>query len=369
MWISARFRLALLTGIVAIAAVGVQGQAQNGAAAARPTPNADILDPVRSFLPNPNPMVVKGFGALPDGRMWGSTAGVAIGPDQNVWAYDRCGTNTCLDSKAAPIFKFDRSSGRVLANFGAGMIVFPHGLFVDRDGNVWVTDGAANKEGTKGHQVFKFSPDGKVLMTLGTAGVPGKGHDTFNQPNAVVVAANGDIFVSDGHNQGDNDPPDANGRIVKFTKDGQYIREWGKLGSAPGEFRNPHAMALDSQGRLFVADRGNHRIQIFDQNGTFLAEWKQFGRVSGLAIDRNDTLYAIDSESNPTRHPGWRTGVRIGNTREDKVLSYIPGHENGRFEGAAGEGVAVDRDGNVYAAEGPISRPAAGGGLTKYVKR
>jgi sugar lactone lactonase YvrE len=128
-------------------------------------------------------------------------------------------------------------------------------------------------------------------------------------------------------------------------------------------------MALDSQGRLFVADRGNHRIQIFDQNGTFLAEWKQFGRVSGLAIDRNDTLYAIDSESNPTRHPGWRTGVRIGNTREDKVLSYIPGHENGRFEGAAGEGVAVDRDGNVYAAEGPISRPAAGGGLTKYVKR
>ena len=134
--------------------------------------------------------------------------------------------------------------------------------------------------------------------------------------------------------------------------------------------RTPHALAFDSRGRLFVADRGNHRIQIFDQEGKFLEEWKQFSRVSGLFITPNDMLYAIDSESSPERHPNWKTGVRIGTTREDKVLQFIPPHAlpTGASHGAAGEGVAVDRDGNVYAAEGPLSREAAGGGLTKYAK-
>jgi len=200
--------------------------------------------------------------------------------------------------------------------------------------------------------------------------VAGSGPDTFNEPCDVITAPNGDIFVSDGHSgQSDNPPPNTTGRIVKFTKDGKYVKEWGKLGSGPSEFRTPHALAFDSRGRLFVADRGNHRLQIFDQDGKLLETWKQFSRVSGLFIDRNDVLYAIDSESNPTRHPDWMTGIRIGSTKEDKVLSFIPPHPNGKPEGAAGEGVAVDRDGNVYAAEGPISRPFAGGGLTKYLRR
>jgi len=331
---------------------------------------ADVVDPAKSSLPNPNPTVVKGWGTLPDGRVWGSTAGVDIGPDGNVWAYDRCGTNTCADSDLAPIFKFDKSSGKVLTSFGGGMIVFPHGLYVDKDGNVWVTDGQANKQGTKGQQVFKFSPQGKVLLTLGKAGVSGRSPDTFNQPNDVITAPNGDIFVSDGHDgQQDNPPPNANARILKFTKDGKFIKEWGKLGSAPGEFRTPHSLAFDSRGRLFVADRGNHRIQIFDQDGKFLDQWRQFSRVSGLFIDRHDTLYAIDSETNGTRHPGWKTGIRVGSVKEDKVLAFIPPHQTDKYEGAAGEGVAVDFDGNVYAAEGPISRPTAGSGLTKYLKR
>ncbi|MBI4887564.1 MAG: hypothetical protein HY824_10755 [Acidobacteria bacterium] len=328
-----------------------------------------VVDPALGKLPNPNPKVIKNWAMLPDSRVWGSTAGVDIGPDGQVWAYDRCGVNTCEGSNLTPIFKFDKASGKVLASFGAGMFAFPHGLHVDRDGNVWVTDGQRSKDGTKGHQVIKFSPDGKVLLRLGKAGVAGRGPDTFNEPNDVITAPNGDIFVSDGHSgQQDNPPPNANARIVKFTKDGKYVKEWGKLGSAAGEFRTPHAMAFDSRGRLFVADRGNHRIQIFDQNGMFLAAYVQFSRVSGVFIDRKDALYAIDSESNPMRHPKWRTGVRIGNTQADKVLAFIPPHENGAFEGAAGEGVAVDFDGNVYAAEGPISRPSAGGGITKYLK-
>lgn len=359
MVVSGRLKVSLLAGVTALALSGGLAYTQ-----------ADVVDPARNPLPNPNPTVTKSYGMLPDGRTWGSTAGVDVGPDGHIWAYDRCGVNTCEGSNVAPMLKFDRSSGQLLASFGAGMIVFPHGFHVDRDGNVWVTDGQRSKDGTKGHQVFKFSPEGKVLMTLGKAGVAGNGPDTFNEPNDVITTPSGDIFVSDGHSgQAENPPPNANARIVKFTKDGKYVKEWGRLGPAPGEFRTPHALAFDSGGRLFVADRGNHRIQIFDQEGTLLDTWEQFGRVSGLFIDRNDMLYAIDSESSPVRHPGWKTGIRIGTTKEDKVIAFVPPHENGTDHGAAGEGVAVDRDGNVYAAEGPISRPSAGGGLTKYVKR
>ena len=218
--------------------------------------------------------------------------------------------------------------------------------------------------------VLTASPQGKVLMTLGRAGVAGHGPDTFNEPCDVITAPNGDIFVADGHSgQAENPPPNANARIVKFTKDGTYVKEWGKLGSATGEFRTPHALAFDSRGRLFVADRGNHRVQIFDQEGRFLDAWEQFSRVSGLFIDRNDTVYAIDSESDATRHAGWTTGVRIGSAKEDKVIAFIPPRRTDQVQGVAGEGVAVDPEGNVYAAERPISRPAAMGGLTKYVKR
>src|SRR5262249_48665430 len=151
--------------------------------------------------------------------------------------------------------------------FGSGMLAYPHGLYADKQGNIWVTDGDG-KDG-KGHQVFKLNADGKVLMTLGKAGVAGDGPDTFNRPTDVIVAPNGDIFVSDGHGG------DSNARIVKFTKDGKFIKAWGKKGSGPGEFTLPHSLAFDSKGRLFVADRENSRIQIFDQDGKFITEWKQ----------------------------------------------------------------------------------------------
>jgi len=258
------------------------------------------------------------------------------------------------------------------------MFVLPHGIFADKDGDVWVTDGVGGgatpddvgKHG-KGHQVFKFSPDGKVLMTLGKAGVPGDGPDTFNRPSAVVVAPNGDIFVADGHHSPLNAP--VNARIVKFSKNANFIKAWGKLGSAPGEFDGPHALAFDSRGRLFVADRSNNRIQIFDQDGKFIAEWKQFGRPSGIFIDKDDTIYVADSESTDDPHqtgqdvgygynPGCKRGIRIGSAKDGRVTGFIPDPEP-KGGSSAAEGVAVDHEGNVYGAEvGPMD-------LKKYVKK
>jgi DNA-binding beta-propeller fold protein YncE len=335
-----------------------------------------VSDPVANPLPNPNPTVIKNWGRLPDGRTWGSSAGVEIGPDGHVWAYDRCGAvdlavATCEGSPLAPILKFDRATGSMLTSFGAGRLVLPHGLHVDREGNVWVTDSRASRTGTMGHEVIKFSPRGEVLLTLGTAGKSGAPPNFLSEPCDVITAPNGDIFVSEGHSgQNPNAGPDTVARISKFTKEGRFIKSWGRFGAGPGEFKTPHALAFDSRGRLFVADRGNHRVQIFDQEGNYIDSFEQFSRVSGLFITADDRLYAIDSESDPVRHPNWKTGIRIGHVSEDRVTAFIPPHESDKGpHGAAGEGVAVDHEGNVYAAEGPTSRQYAGGGLTKYGRR
>ncbi len=368
-----RSALWLLPAAVLAACVGVEAPApeENLAGAAGPAEQSDRL-----LLPNPNPEVILGWADLPDGRTWGSTAGIDIAPDGHIWAYDRCGANGleggCDTSEVDPILKFDRETGEVLTSFGAGLFVTPHGFHVDAEGNVWATDFQANPSGTKGHQAIKFSPEGEVLLRLGEAGVPGTGPGQLNEPTDVITAANGDIFVADGHSGQTNDPPPGStGRILKFNSDGEFILEWGRIGTAPGEFRTPHSLAFDSEGRLFVADRGNHRIQIFDQDGNYLDSYEQFSRISGLFITADDTLYAIDSESNENNHPGWKTGVRIGHVSEDRVTAFIPPHENEEraAQGVAGEGVAVDGNGDVYAAEGPGSRPTAGSGITKYVRR
>ena len=306
-------------------------------------------------LPNPYRTVENWF-ELSDGRMWGSTSAVEIDRDGNLWVAERCGANSCAGSNLPSILKFD-TSGKLLKSFGEGMFVFPHGIYVDQQGNVWVTDGQG-KDG-KGQQVFKFSPDGKVLMTLGKAGVAGDGPDTFNQPSDVIVAANGDIFVADGH--GGN----TNARIVKFSKDGKFIKTWGKKGTALGDLDTPHALAFDSKGRLFVGDRANNRIQIFDQDGKFLDQWTQFGRPSGLYIDKNDVLYVADSESNTARHPGWKRGIRVGSAKDGTVQAFIPDPEPDpdRATTSGAEGVAADAQGVVYGAEvGPK-------GLKRYVKK
>ncbi len=356
---------------LALVAAGCGGSGPPPEAPA-PAGNADL---VQRILPNPNPVVITEWAALPDGRNWGSTAGVDIGPDGHVWAYDRCGANAlaggCEENPTVhPVLKFDRHTGEVLAEFGAGLFVLPHGLHVDAEGNVWVTDSQGNEAGTKGHQVIKFSPEGEVLLRLGTAGQPGSGPGQLNEPCDVITAPNGDIFVSDGHSGQNPDPPAGRtGRILKFSPDGEFLMEWGSIGFRPGQFRTPHALEFDSAGRLFVADRGNHRIQIFDQEGNLLDTYHQFGRISGLFITEDDTLYAIDSESQEQSHYGWMNGVRIGPAGEDRVTGFIPPHtptEGRMLQGVAGEGVAVDADGQIFVAEGPASRPFAGGGLTKY---
>jgi len=287
-------------------------------------------------------------------RTWGSTSAVDVDRGGNVWVFERCGDNTCAASRLAPVLEFD-ASGRLVQGFGSGLFVFPHAIHVDRDGNVFVAD-ADGKDG-KGHTVVKFSRDGKVLMTLGRPGVAGETSETFNRPSAVVTAPNGDIYVADGHGGS------SNARIVKFSKDGKFIKAWGRKGTGPGEFGELHAIALDSSGRVFVGDRGNNRIQIFDPDGGFLAQWKQFGRPSAVYIDANDTLYVADHQSSAKLNPGFRRGIRIGSAKDGVVRTMIPGSGPEPDKELVPEGVAVDARGNIYGAEVALKN------VTRYVRQ
>jgi sugar lactone lactonase YvrE len=327
------------------------------------TLTGDRLGAQSSYAPpneGPNPyQTVTGWAQLPDGRKWGSTAGVDIAPDGSVWAYDRCGANNCDQSPLAPVLHFDKN-GKTITSFGAGMFVMPHGIFVGRDGHVWIADQLSVKD-KKGAVVVEFGPDGKVLRTLGKAGVNVEGKETFGSPTDVLVAPNGDIFVSDGH-LGCN----CDSRMVKFSKDGAFIKEFGTKGSGPGELNMPHTLAMDSRGRLFVGDRSNNRVAIFDQNGTFIAAWSQFGRPSGIFIDAKDMLYVADSESRDEdgygHNPGVKRGIRIGSVKDGKVMAFIP-DPNPAGVSSAAEGVAADSDGNIYGAEvGPRD-------LKRYVRK
>jgi sugar lactone lactonase YvrE len=280
---------------------------------------------------------------LPTGLKWGAVIGAEPGPDGNVYVVHRCFENSCAGRSEPPILKFD-PSGKLLKSWGSGAYIFPHGLYVDDQGSVWVTD-AQGKDG-KGHQVFKYDRDGKLLMTIGVAGQQGAGgsdSEKLFQPTDVVTGTNGDIFVSEGHVIGG-----PINRISKWTKDGRFIKAFGKSGSGPGEFDVPHALALDSRGRLFVADRNNNRIQIFNQDGLFLEEWTQFGRPSGIAITRDDTIYVADSESWGPDEPGWKKGIRVGSAKDGSVKFFIEDIESTTTDHSGAEGVGVDRDGNVY---------------------
>lgn len=321
---------------------------------------------VRNDLPNPYRDGVE-WGQLPAGRQWGSTASITTAPDGSLWVVDRCGSaavggSSCDGPGAAvnPIFQFD-SSGKLLRNIGAGIFVAPHKLTIDNDGNLWVADNG-------GHQVFKLDPDGNVLMTLGKKGHAGARDDEFDAPTEVAVAPSGEFYVGDGHTGGGS--AQGNARIMKFDKSGRLIKSWGKKGMGPGEFDVVHTLALDSRGRLFVGDRQNNRIQIFDSEGKFISQWLQFGRPSGLYIDkRTDTLYVADSESRDARtntgrnalsaatgygfNQGVRRGIRIGSARTGVVTGFIPDPCPYPYASVStlAEGVTADRNGNVYGAD------------------
>jgi sugar lactone lactonase YvrE len=329
--------------VALLGAVALHAQQRGG------TPQTDMVQPVNAGA---NPYrVIRDWAQLTiEQRPWGGSNGVAIDRDgKTVWAVDRCSAGTtpgCVGTAANPVHHFD-AAGKEIRSFGGGMFVWPHGIHVDRDGNVWVAD----SRGGKGSTVVKFNPGGRVLLTL----------DGLVDPTDVVTDRNGDVYVGESHT--DVASPNLIGRISVFDRNGKLLRRMGKAGTGPGEFRTPHALEFDSKGRLVVADRHNHRIQILTKDGTFIAELDDFGRTSGLAIDGNDVIYTADSESTERVHPGWQRGIRIGSLKDGKVTMFIPPHATpNSADGAMGEGIAVDAAGNIYTAEAQLR------GITKYAK-
>ena len=310
-------------------------------------------------LSAPYPVVQHQWAKPVVGETWGATAGIERGPRGEIWALDRCGGTDCLESDRNPVVLLDPDTGKGIRGFGAGLFVVPHGLHVDRQGNIWVTDAGANKDGTKGVQVFKFSPDGKVLLRLGTAGRRGSDAAHFQSPGDVITAPNGDIFVTDGHGTGAGGliPAGLPMRMMKFDAKGNFIKQWGTTGKKAGDFDTPHALAFDARGRLFVADRSNNRIQIFDQDGNYLTEWKQFGRPSGIYI-AGDRIHVIDADSSPTNHPGeWKKGVWIGSVSRGLPDAFVPDDQ-------PGEGIIITPKGDMLGAVNAAPR-----GITRYSKK
>ena len=299
----------------------------------------------RNDLPQPY-RTTRDWGQLPASmKQWPAVTAVEPSPDGSIYVVERCFENSCAGRSEPPILKYN-AEGKLLKAWGEGMFNFPHGAAVDGNGNLWVTD--ARGQAGKGNQVFKFDPNGKVLMTLGKAGVSGSGPELFDQPCDVLIAPNGEIFVTDSHRNGRNN------RVVRFSKDGKFMAEWGHKGTGSGEISEPHTIAMDSRGRIFVGDRENNRIQIFDQGGHYITEWRQFGRPSGIYITRDDAIYVADSESGPDTGAheltGIKKGIRIGSARDGTVTAFIEDMESTRPDHSGAEGVGVDARGNVYGA-------------------
>lgn len=355
-----------MTRLLCVALVFLTSQ---GTARAQVTTQGATMAPTND-LPNPY-RTIDGWAKL--GRPWGATSAVEIDRDgHSIWVAERCGANSCAESSQPAVFEFD-ANGALVKSFGAGMFVSPHGIFVDQDDNVWVVDcactgggrgasrdSAAANRPAKGHQVFKFSPTGQLLMTLGTPG-GGRGAEFFTQPNDVLVAPSGDIFVAEGHSSAPGSPA----RVLKFSRDGKLIKTWGSFGHGPDDLDQPHALAMDSRGRLFVGDRGNNRIKIFDQDGRLLDTWYQFSRPSGIYIDARDNIYVADSESGSVAkdRTTWKRGIRIGSARDGSLRAFIPDPNENPPSTSAAEGVAADAKGVIYGAEvGPRA-------LKRYVKQ
>jgi hypothetical protein len=377
-----RSHIFVAAAVVAALAAPAHGQGRGEPPAAKPStlPNPYRLVPDWPTLP----ATMKG----PGGRKWGEVIRVHVAPNGNIWVFNRCfndqpnGDATCLNRGDAnpPILEFS-PAGRLLRSFGVGLFAHPHGFTVDKDGNIWTTDvnddetifgmPAKNAQGVPiGQTVLKISPAGKVLMTIGTPGVGGNGPNNFDRPTGVAIAANGDIFVSDGHSGNRS----KSARVVKYSSDGKFIKSWGRIGPEPGNFSDPHDLFVGgSKGYVYVADRLNARIQVFDQEGTFVAAWRQFGQPSSVYVDKQDNIYVGatyptgsrgESLFGPMAGPNNRAIV-VGNALTGELKYLIPDPTDlskMTDTGTSASGIGVDDQGSIYAADvGPNN-------LRKYIK-
>ena len=281
--------------------------------------------------------VVHGWPTLPTGEILGQATGVGVDSHGNVLVFHRAERLWVEPFPEEPIststvWVFDGTTGQFLRSWGEGLFVMPHGLTVDADDNIWLTDVGL-------HQVFKFSPDGRLLLTLGEARTPGADAGHFNLPTDVAVLEDGSVLVSDGYQ---------NTRVAKFTADGTFLLSWGTPGAGPGQFDLPHGIDVDPAGHVLVADRSNSRVQVFDANGLFLAEWHgpEIGRPYAVAADGDGNIYVADGGDQPATPPD-RAGVAVLDP-DGKVLTRFGsfGNYDGQFRLA--HDIAVGRDGAVY---------------------
>jgi sugar lactone lactonase YvrE len=376
--------------LVAAAALAQQAPAQDGPAPAasragggrgarggQPAAPSPRTDGDRALI---NPYAVNtGWYTMPAGRTLGGASAIDIDKDgTSVWIAERCGGyDLCAGSHVAPVIRFN-AAGKVTAQIGADMISYPHGLHIDKDGNVWVADLQSNIDNAAragrgnfpnpapgsvpnvaGAQVLKFSPQGKLLLRIGTPGVYGKDQTHLSQPSDVVTSpVTGEVFVSDVH-----DTQPANNRIVVFDRFGKYLREWPCDPGARG-LDCSHGITMDSRGYIYSANRAGGTVDIFDPQGKVIARWPQFGRATGVYIDKNDILYVSDSGSGAGS--GFLRGVHVGSARTGIVTAFIPdplgqpSNDNAMRGTSSPEGVAADKNGVIYASG------VTPGGIARY---
>jgi sugar lactone lactonase YvrE len=362
--------LALMGALAAAGlTLGAAVTAQPGGNARPPTALEQLGRRPTSTMSNPYQLVER-WPTLRDGMTWGAAIGIIP---------DNTGGTWMLFRSEPPITYID-ASGTITKSFGDGLFVQAHGFCMDHDGNLWAGDSGpfAEDPSTRGlgFQLHKFTQDGELLLSLGEAGVSAAGEDTFIGPTACAVASNGDIIVADGHWPRPASAQQDGDRLVQLKPDGTFVRAVGSLGAGPGEFMGPHALAFDSGGRLFVADRSNNRVQVLDENLEFVDECRHFGRPSGVTILEDDTLIVADSESTyaidgppqapegggrALRNPGWQAGIRIGSAADGSLSHFVPGTRP--------EGLAADEVGNIFAGlTGGCNASPSGGCLQKWVR-
>lgn len=296
-----------------------------------PQPAATGEDPPRAYV------LATDWPQLPDSLVLGDPTGLDLDSAGHLWVFcrgERAWTDPMPEAPIAThtVLMLDAATGRLIRSWGAGLFIMPHGLTVDRDGRLWLTDVGL-------HQVFCFTPEGQLLLQLGEARVPGDDSAHFNMPTDVAVAADGSFYVADGY---------GNSRVVKYDSTGRYLFAWGTHGADKGQFNTPHAIDLDSAGNVYVADRENHRVQVFTADGTFLRKYdvEDGAGLYAVCIDpAHQGMIAVDYLKRDTTILGstvWvadadgKTGHHFGRT----------GHYDGtpcRYHD-----VCVDAQGSIY---------------------